>query len=82
MAAFSRSIRINSSSEIRGGDSTAVANGEDTVLELEMLCESSSKGSERKRSSSDRKEVARGSSCPESDNDDLRGHEGKAQEAS
>lgn len=72
------SISRSSSSESRGGE--AMALGDDAVLELEMLL-LSSKGSQRKRSSSERKEVAR-SSCSDSDKDDRRGHEGKAQVAS
>lgn len=55
--------------------------GEDEALELATLWLSSSKGSDRRRSSSERKEVAR-SSRPNSDRDSRRGHEGKAHEAS
>lgn len=80
VAARSRSIRISSSSERRGGEATA--KGEQALLALETLRASSSKGSERKRSSSERNEVAWGSSCSESDRDERRGQEGKAQLAS
>lgn len=80
VAARSRSILITSSSERRGGETTA--KGEEALLALETLRASSSKGSERKRSSSERNDVAWGSSCSESDRDERRGQEGKAQLAS
>lgn len=84
MVTLSRSIRSSSSSEMRGGETAAAAGEEvlDVLDVLETLRTSSSKASERKRSSSERNEVARGSSCSESDSDERRGHEGKAQLAS
>jgi hypothetical protein len=55
--------------------------GDEEALELAMLWLSSSKGSHRRRSSSERNEVAR-SSRSKSESDSRLGHEGNAQEAS
>lgn len=66
---------------MRGELITAVVS-DDELLALEILPASSSKGSERKRSSSERYDVARGSSCSESDSDERRGHDGKAHDES
>lgn len=78
-ASFSRCISRTSASVRRGGD--CIMMGEDEALELAMLWLSSSKGSDRRRSSSERKEVAR-SSRSNSESDSRLGHEGKAHEAS
>lgn len=78
-ASFSRCISRTSASVRRGGD--CIMMGEDEALELAMLWLSSSKGSDSRRSSSERNEVAR-SSRSNSESDSRLGHEGKAHEAS
>jgi hypothetical protein len=79
-ASFSRCISRISASVRRGGDCIIIT-GDDEALELAMLWLSSSKGSDRRRSSSERNEVAR-SSRSNSESDSRLGHEGKAHEAS
>lgn len=79
-ASFSRCISRTSASVRRGGD-CIIMMGEDEALELAMLWLSLSKGSDRRRSSSERKEVAR-SSRSNSERDSRLGQEGKAHEAS
>lgn len=79
-ASFSRCISRTSASVRRGGD-CIIMMGEEEALELAMLWLSLSKGSDRRRSSSERKEVAR-SSRSNSERDSRLGQEGKAHEAS
>lgn len=78
-ASFSRCISRTSASVRRGGD--CIMMGDDEALELATLWLSSSKGSDRRRSSSERKEVAR-SSRSNSERDSRLGHEGNAHEVS
>lgn len=79
IAARWRSASMSSTSWVMwAGDSMKPG---DALPELDTLWASSSKGSERKRSSSERNEVAR-SWWSLSDRDERRGHEGKAQVAS